>query len=61
MLSLATLLSAIQAGIGAIPEGLALVNELEGLFDSKDAAAIEQALAESVAAREAQHKEAQEL
>jgi large exoprotein involved in heme utilization and adhesion len=60
-MNLATILAAIQAGITAIPEGLALINEVKALFSTNDQATIEAAVAEADAAADRQHEEGQNL
>jgi hypothetical protein len=55
------IIQAIQAGVSLIPEGLALINEVKATFNETDQAAIDKALAESTAAADAQHNEAQSL
>lgn len=60
-MNLATVLAFIQAGGALLPEGAALVGEVKSLFGENDQGAIDQALADSTAAADAQHKEAQSL
>lgn len=59
MLSIATVLSAINAGVTLIPQGAQLIAELKGIFNETDQAAIEKALADSTAGADAQHRDAQ--
>lgn len=61
MIALATILSAIQAGVTLIPEGEALVSQLAALMSTDDQATIDAALVASRTARDAQHAEAQSL
>lgn len=58
-MNLTTILAAINAGVALIPEGAALVNELKEVFNATDQAAIDKALADSSAAADAQHNDAQ--
>lgn len=58
-MGLGTVLAFIQAGGALLPEGAALVGEIKSLFGESDQAAIDKALAESTAAADAQHNEAQ--
>jgi len=58
-MELAIILKAIQAGVSLIPEGLALVNEIKSTLSETDQAAIDKALADSNAAADAQHNDAQ--
>jgi hypothetical protein len=55
------IIQAIQAGVSLIPEGLTLINEIKATFNETDQATIDKALAESTAAADAQHNEAQSL
>jgi hypothetical protein len=59
--NLATILAFIQVGGALLPEGAALVAEIKALFGETDQAAIDKALADSTAAADAQHQEAQSL
>jgi hypothetical protein len=58
-MNLATILAFIQAGGALLPEGAALIGEVKSLFGEHDQAAIDKALADSSAAADAQHKDAQ--
>lgn len=60
-MNITTILSAINAGVTLIPEGLALVQQIKATFAETDQATIDQALAESTAAADAQHAAAQAL
>jgi hypothetical protein len=60
-LNLQTVLAAAQAGLGLVPEGAALFAGIKALFGDDDAAAIEAALQDSRALRDAQHQHAQDL
>lgn len=60
-MNLAVILAFIQAGGAILPEGAALIAEIKTLFGETDQAAIDKALADSGAAADAQHEEAQSL
>lgn len=58
-MDLATVLAAINTATTLTPELLALFGQIKGTFGETDQAAIDQALADSTAAADAQHAAAQ--